>query len=360
MPEIHDNFCFEELASDFQRVVEIAAVESAKHRGHGDKVKADEAATQAMRKRMHKIRMRGTIRVGEGDLDGCDDKSMLQRGEKVGLGWHSPHNQYCYPEVDIAVDPLEGTELCAEGGANSMCVAAFTEKGGIIDAPDLYMDKLVVGPAAKGKVDINQPIGFNLEQIAKSLNRKVSSLSVMVLKRTRHQKLIEDIRKAGASVILLPHGDLTGAILCALRGSNIAATVGIGGGPEGFLAAAAMKILGGEIQGRFQTREMLEDPEDQEVIPDNVVEQLHSLGIKNPTGVLNVDDMVTGDKVVFAYAAVTDSGLLNGVHVFDSDDPTSHGHVVESKLMMKLGNETFVRESKNTCVINMPEHIFSV
>lgn len=353
-------FPFEELASDFQRVVEIAATASADHAGRGDKIPADKASTQAMRTRLNKIRMRGSICVGEGELDECDEASMLPRGEKVGLGWHSDYEGFPYPEVDIAVDPLEGTQLCADGAPNAICVAAFTERGGIIQAPDLYMDKLVVGPAGRGVVDLGAPPRENLRAIARNLGRNINTLSVMVLDRPRNNRLIQEIRETGAKVELLHHGDLTAAIVCALKGTNVAAAMGIGGGPEGFLAAAAMKILGGEIQGRFLTKEMLEHEEDRLVIPSNVAEQLQALGIKNPTGVLSTEDMVPGEKVVFCFAAVTGNSRLNmdGVHDFDSLE-NSRGSRVSSALMMRMGGEKIIRWSTNEEVVNMPDHVFT-
>lgn len=355
------NIQFEELAPQFQRAVEVAAEASADWAGRGDKNAADEAATQAMRSCLNKIRMRGIIRVGEGELDGCDEKSMLPRGEKVGLGWHEDYIQYPYPEVDIAVDPLEGTELCAKKQPNAMCVAAFSERSGIIDAPDIYMDKIVVGPAGRGVIDICAPIADNLNAIANNLGRSIKTLTVIVLDRPRHEGIVQEIYDAGAKVEFIEHGDLTAALACAVKRTNVAATIGIGGGPEGFLAAAAMKILGGEIQGRFLTKEMMTHPDDREVLPDNITERLQALGIKDPTGVLRMDDMVPGDKVVFTFAPVTANVhlKLDGVHDFDPQTEESRGSRVSSAMMMKVNGKRIVRWSGNEDVFEMPQHVFT-
>lgn len=352
--------CFEELAPHFQRSVELAAVAAASAGGRGDKDLADAAATSELRRRLNKTRMRGVIRVGEGELDGCDDKTMLRRGEQVGLGWGESYTTAPFPEVDIATDPLEGTILCADGVNGAICVAAFAERGGIIDAPDIYMDKIVVGKAGRGRVDLNAPIEDNLKAVADGLGRKVSSLSVMVLDRPRHEELMKRIYKTGARVLKIPHGDLTAGIVCAMGKTNIAMAVGIGGGPEGFLVAAAQHVLGGEIQGRLLTKEMMTDPGDRAVMPDNVIETLQSLGIHNPTGVLRTEDMIPAKKIVFTFAAVTDSRLADGVHIFDPENEESSGHREVSYMWMANGNERVMRKSIVTEVTNWPDFVFEV
>jgi len=344
---------FEELASDFQRAVEVAAIAAAHTRGRGDKMRSDVAATQAMRQRLNKIRMRGIVRVGEGELDGCDVNSMLPRGEKIGLGWHDKDGEF-YPQVDAAFDPLEGTNLCARNEDNAICVAAFTESGGMVQAPDIYMDKIAVGKAAAGKIDIEAPVRYNLEQIANSLNTEIDQLTIIVLDRPRHQKLIAELRSANVDVMLIRDGDLSAGLICAIGGSGVAAAWGVGGGPEGVLLAAGMKILGGEIQGRFLTKEMLEHPEDRDIIPDNVAEQLRECGIKNPTGVLHTDDLVSDKKVVFTLAAVTDNRLLQGVR-FARDGV---GQRVQSAMMMANNGERAVRWSDTMEVVDNPNFVF--
>lgn len=349
---------FEDLAPHFQRSVELAAVAAADAGGRGDKDLADQAATSEMRRRFHRTPMRGVIRVGEGELDGCDEKTMLRRGERVGLGWQDGHESDEFPEIDIATDPLEGTQLCADGAPNAICVAAFSERGGIIDAPDIYMDKIVVGPAARGKINIDAPIEDNLKIIADSLGRKVSSLSVMVLDRPRHEDLMKRIHNYGARVVKIPGGDLTAAITCCFKKTNIAAAVGIGGGPEGFLAAAAMRVLGGEIQGRFMTKEMMTDSDDRKVMPDGVAEKLMNLGINDPTGVLKTTDMVPGEKVAFSFALVTEGRLTDGVHDFDPIPEDQSGHQVNSYLMIVQNGERIVRTGSTIEVCNWPDFVF--
>ena len=234
-----------ELALEFVRVVEDAAIASAHTMGFGDRHKADQVATEAMRGTMDKVPMRGTIVIGEGERD---EAPMLYIGEQVGAGWHDGAQ---FPQVDIAVDPLEGTNLCATGSPGAITVLAAAEKGGLLNAPDCYMEKLVVGPSCKGVVDLDAPPAANLKAIARRLNRDVSDLVVVVLDRPRHQKLIDDIRKAGARIHLISDGDLSAGIAAAVIGTGVHAVMGIGGAPEGVITAAAMRCLNGEILARL-------------------------------------------------------------------------------------------------------------
>src|ERR1044072_4740083 len=224
----------QELGLDFLRVVEAAAIACAHTMGQGDRKYSDHVAVEAMRKIMDTVPMRGEIVIGEGERD---EAPMLYIGEKVGLG-HKDGK--AYPEVDIAVDPLEGTNLCATGSANAIAVMACSEKGGLLHAPDLYMQKLIVGPAAKGCVDIDAPVKDNLKAIARKLDRDIDDLVVIVLDRPRHQKLIADIRAAGARIKLITDGDLSAGISAAVARSRVHAVMGTGGAPEGVLTAAAM------------------------------------------------------------------------------------------------------------------------
>ncbi len=345
---------FDELIPRIQETVELAAVAAARTRGRLNKDESDKAATQKLRVHLNNIRMRGIVRVGEGELDGCTSETMLPRGEKVGLGWKPEYAALEYPEIDIATDPLEGTELCAEGAPNSITTLAISERGGIIDAPDIYMDKLVVGPAARGKVSIEAPVEDNLKAIANALNRDVDELTIMVLKRPRHDDLVSRIQAAGAQVAYIPHGDLTAGILCSLRRTGIHAAMGIGGSPEGFLTAVAQTALGGEIQGRFLTKEMMTHPEDKNVMPDDVMERLLNLGINDPTGVLHISDLVPGKRAVFAFAAVTDSTLMDGVRVISRD-----GFKVSSGVFASGDGKRSVRWSEVAEVINQPDFAFS-
>src|SRR6516225_222369 len=234
----------EQLSLVFLRVVENAAVAAARTMGFGDRHKADEVAVEAMRKTMDSVEMDGTIVIGEGERD---EAPMLFIGEKVGLATHAP--KALFPQVDIAVDPLEGTNLCATGAANAIAVLAASERGGLLHAPDLYMEKLVVGPSSKDAVSLDAPVQENLKAIARCLGRSVEDLVVIVLDRTRHEKLINDIRATGARIRLIGDGDLSAGITAAVAGSGVHAVMGTGGAPEGVLTAAALRCLNGEILG---------------------------------------------------------------------------------------------------------------
>src|SRR5437764_10185530 len=225
------------------RITEAAAIASAHWIGHGDNRRADQAAVEAMRKAMDEVAFNGTVVIGEGERD---EAPMLFIGEKVGRGEG--------PDVDIAVDPLEGTNLVAKGRANAIAVMAISEPGGLLHAPDTYMDKLVVGPPARGKVDLDRPVTENLQIIAQSLNRDVNDLTVVILDRPRHAKLINDVRVAGARIKLIEDGDLMASLSVAIAGTRVHAVMGTGGAPEGVLAAAALRCLGAEILGRLRFR----------------------------------------------------------------------------------------------------------
>src|SRR5947207_10466618 len=244
----------EQLSLDFLRVVENAAIAAARTMGFGDRHHADEVAVEAMRKTMDWVEMDGTIVVGEGERD---EAPMLYIGEKVGLATHAP--KALFPQVDIAVDPLEGTNLCATGAANSIAVLAASEAGGLLNAPDCYMEKIIVGPSSKGVVDLDAPVKDNLKRIARRMDREIEDLVVIVLDRPRHQQLIEDIRATGARIRLIGDGDLSAGIAAAVVGSGVHAVMGIGGAPEGVITAAAMRCLNGEIFGRL----MVTTPEHQ-------------------------------------------------------------------------------------------------
>jgi fructose-1,6-bisphosphatase class II len=229
----------DDLSLEFVRVVERAAIAAARTMGQGDRKYADQVAVEAMRQEMETLDIEGVIVIGEGERD---EAPMLYIGEKVGKGG---------TPVDIAVDPLEGTNLCATGAPNAIAVLAASEKGGLLNAPDIYMEKLVVGPSSKGKVDINAPVEANLKAIAQALERDVHDLVVIVLDRPRHEKLIADIRKVGARIRLIGDGDLSAGITASLVGTGVHAVMGTGGAPEGVITAAAMRCLNGEIQAKL-------------------------------------------------------------------------------------------------------------
>src|SRR5512143_2872088 len=232
----------QQLLREFLAVVEDAAVACARTMGQGDRKHSDAVAVEAMRKAMEGLSMRGTVVIGEGERD---EAPMLYIGEKVGA-WRDGD-----PEVDIAVDPLEGTNLCATGSANAIAVLAASNKGGLLHAPDCYMQKIIVGPAAKGAVHLDATVAENLKTIAGRLDREVKDLVVIVLDRTRHENLIEDIRRAGARIKLITDGDLSAGITAAVRRTNVHAVMGTGGAPEGVLTAAALRCLNGYMQGRL-------------------------------------------------------------------------------------------------------------
>jgi fructose-1,6-bisphosphatase, class II len=295
-----------ELALEFVRVVEEAAIASAHTMGQGDRKRADHVAVEAMRRTMDTVPMRGTIVIGEGERD---EAPMLYIGEKVGA---KSTDGIQFPEVDIAVDPLEGTNLCATGSPNAITVLAASEKGGLLNAPDLYMEKLVVGPSCKGAVDLDAPVKTNLQAIAKRLDRDVRDLVVMVLERERHEKLIAEIRAAGARIKLITDGDLSAGIAAAVIGAGVHAVMGTGGAPEGVITAAAMRCLNGEIQARL--------------VPTNVPgqeERLKKMGITDLKKIYRTEDLAPGKHIIFAATGVTDGALLKGVRFFGEGTRTS-------------------------------------
>jgi fructose-1,6-bisphosphatase class II len=288
-----------DLSLEFLRVVEQAAIACAHTMGQGDRHKSDQVAVEAMREVMDTVPIDGTIVIGEGERD---EAPMLYIGEKVGLGGQGGNGHY--PGIDIAVDPLEGTNLCATGASNALAVLAASEHGGLLHAPDIYMEKLVVGPSSRGRVDINASVEQNLKAIAGALDRNVNDLVVIVLDRPRHERLIADIRKAGARIKLIGDGDLSAGITAAVVGSGVHAVMGTGGAPEGVLTAAAMRCLNGEIQAKL----VLNKPADRE--------RLKKMGIDILDRVYKTEDLAPGKNVIFAACGVTDGSLLKGVRYF--------------------------------------------
>src|SRR6059058_2869660 len=303
-----------ELALDFLRVTEAAAIESAKTMGQGDRKHSDHVAVEAMREVMDTVPMRGRIVIGEGERD---EAPMLYIGEEVGGSGASEELRTTFPEVDIAVDPLEGTNLCALGANNAIAVLAASERGGLLYAPDIYMDKIVVGPSCRGAVDIDAPVEENLKNIARRLGRDVDDLTVICLERGRHKKLIDDVRAAGARIRLISDGDLSAGISAAVAGTNIHALMGIGGAPEGVLTAAAMKCLNGEIQARLVFDHERLGVDKAKVPPaDEVLARLREMGIRDPNKIYDTDDLAPGKKIIFVATGVTDGSLLKGVRFF--------------------------------------------
>jgi fructose-1,6-bisphosphatase II len=284
------------LALEMVRVTEAAALASARFMGRGEKDEADRAAVEAMRRTMDEIEFAGTIVIGEGERD---QAPMLFIGEEVGR-----HDEDDIPQIDIAVDPLEGTNLVAHGQGNAITVLAASEKGGLTHAPDTYLDKLCVGPVVAGKVDIRESPTDNLHRIAEALGRKVIDITVVILDRPRHEALIAEVKQAGARIKLISDGDLSAAISCAVSGTGVHAVMGIGGAPEGVLTAAALKCLGGEIQARFRYR----SPEEHA--------RGEAMGHGDESRVYSTEDLASGEQLVFAATGVTDGDLLNGVRYF--------------------------------------------
>ncbi len=297
-----------DLSLDFLRVVEQAAIACAHTMGQGDRHKSDQAAGEAMRQEMDALPIDGTIVIGEGERD---EAPMLYIGEKVGMKASGQSNGRPLPEVDIAVDPLEGTNLCAFGSPNAIAVLAAADKGGLLHAPDLYMEKLVVGPSSKHAVYLDAPVEDNLRAIAKCLDRKMEDLVVVVLERPRHDTLIADIRATGARIRLIGDGDLSAGISAALSGSGVHAVMGIGGAPEGVLTAAAMRCLNGEILARLVVR----TPEDEE--------RCRAMGIKDLKKVYRARDLAPSDNIIFAATGVTDGSFMKGVRFFGDGTRTT-------------------------------------
>lgn len=302
-----ETFMDSDLSLDFLRVVEQAAIACAHTMGEGDRHKSDQVAVEAMRREMDSVPIDGTIVIGEGERD---QAPMLFIGEKVGLA-HREGDGHAYPQVDIAVDPLEGTNLCATGAPNALAVLAASEAGGLLHAPDLYMEKLVVGPSSRDVIDLDAPVRFNLRAIAQALSRRVEDLVVIVLDRPRHERLIEEIRSAGARIRLIGDGDLSAGIAAAVVGSGAHAVMGIGGAPEGVLTAAAMRCLNGEIFARL----VIDTPEHEE--------RCRLMGIRDFKKVYRSRDLASGERIIFAAAGVTDGTLMRGVRFFGEGTRTT-------------------------------------
>lgn len=282
-----------ELTMEFARVTEAASIAAARWMGRGDKDAADDAAVTAMRAVFNTVQIDGTVVIGEGEMD---EAPMLYIGEKVGSG--------ADPKVDIAVDPVEGTNNVSRGLNNAIAVLAACETGGLLHAPDMYMDKIAVGPEAKGKIHLDAPVRDNLRAIAAANEKALEDLTVVILNRPRHEKIIREVRSAGCRIQLIQDGDVAPAVAAAMAGTGVDVLLGIGGAPEGVVAAAALKCLGGEMQGRLW-------PED-----DEDVERAKKLGIGDISRLLTMDDLVKADDVVFAATGITDGDLVQGVRFF--------------------------------------------
>ena len=298
-----------DLSAAFLQVVEQAAIACAQTMGQGDRHRSDLVAVEAMRQILDRVPIDGRVVIGEGERD---EAPMLYIGEPVGMAHAgSAGSSGPLPEVDIAVDPLEGTNLCATGSANAIAVLAAAERGGLLHAPDLYMEKIVVGPSSRHAVSLDASVSENLSAIAECLGRRVEDLVVIVLDRSRHERLIAEIRETGARIQLIGDGDLSAGISAAVRGSGVHAVIGTGGAPEGVLVAAAMRCLNGEILARL----VVDTPEKEE--------RCRAMGITDMKRVYRSADLASGKQVVFAATGVTDGTLMKGVRFFGEGVRTS-------------------------------------
>ncbi|HVG08322.1 MAG TPA: class II fructose-bisphosphatase [Thermoanaerobaculia bacterium] len=318
------------LEQEFIQVTEQAAIASARTMGRGDRRHSDQVAVEAMRKEMDSLPMDGRIVIGEGERDKAP---LLYTGEEVG----KLRGQNGATAVDIAVDPLEGTNLCATGAPDAIAVLAASERGGLLYAPDVYMDKIVVGPTCRGTVHIDAPVAENLRNIAGAFGRQVKDLTIVVLDRDRHQQLVEDIRQAGARIRLIGDGDLSAGISAAVRGTGVHAVMGIGGAPEGVITAAAMRCLGGEIQARLKATN------------EEQAARLKELGFEDMNKIYKTEDLAPGEEILFSASGVTDGELLRGVRFFGGGSRTTTLFMSLSRKIIRFV-DTIHREQVTTPV----------
>ena len=311
------------LSLEFARVVEAAALRSGRLLGRGQKDEADGLAVDAMRQAFDSVRISGTVVIGEGEID---EAPMLYIGEHVGAGG---------PEVDIAVEPIEGTNLIAKGQNGAIAVMAIAEKGGLLHAPDMYMEKICVGPRGAGAIDITKSLTENIQNVAAKMGRKVDEINLVMLDRERHYGLMKEARDLGARIMLISDGDVNPAMECCIEGSGVHMVVGTGGAPEGVLAAAALKCAGGDMQARLK-------PGNEEEI-----RRCHEMGVKDVNQVLTLDDLVRTDDVIFAATAITRGNLLNPIQYFPGGART-HTIVMRSKTGTVRFLDTIHRDEKLT------------
>jgi fructose-1,6-bisphosphatase II len=299
------------LALEVVRITEAAALASARLMGRGDRKLADHVAVEAMRRAFDAMDIRGTVVIGEGERD---EAPMLYIGETVGAGWKTGEGS---PKVDIAVDPLEGTNLCATGEPDAISVIAIADDGQFLNAPDTYMQKIAVGPEARNVIDLRESATWNLERIAKAKGKKVEDCTAVILDRDRHSDLIAEVRQAGARIRLIGDGDVSGAVMTANPESGIDVLFGTGGAPEGVIAAAALKCVGGGFQGRLRFRSEEERA------------RAKKMGVPPEETIYQLDELAKGD-VMFAATGVTKGYLLDGVRFF-GDRATTESIVMRSK-----------------------------
>ncbi|MEE6032278.1 class II fructose-bisphosphatase [Avibacterium paragallinarum] len=312
------------LAIEFSRVTEAAALAGFAWLGRGDKNAADDAAVQAMRLMLNQIEMRGEVVIGEGEID---EAPMFYIGEKIGTG--------AGEEVSIAVDPIEGTRMTAMGQPNALSVLAAGGKDTFLRAPDMYMEKLVVGPEAKGMIDLNLPLEQNLRRVASKMGKLLSQLTVITLDKPRHAEVIKKMQQLGVKVLAIPDGDVAASILCCLPDGGADMLYGIGGAPEGVVAAAAIRALGGEMQARLIPRHQVKgsSPENQSIAADEI-RRCQEMGIE-VNQVLKLEDLVRDDNLVFSATGITNGDLLKGIH--------RHGNLATTETLLIRGRSRTIR-----------------
>ena len=311
-----------DLALGLVRVTEIAALGSARWMGRGDKNAADQAAVDGMRKMFDTLNIDGVVVIGEGELD---EAPMLYIGEKLGKRGHEDI------QVDIAVDPLDGTNSVAKGLPNAISVIAIAERSCLLHAPDMYMEKIAVGPKARGVIDINASIEDNIRNIARALKKDIKEVTVTMLDRERHEELVKEIRRIGCRIKLFKDGDVAAAIATCFDKTGVDVLMGIGGAPEGVIAAAALKCMGGEFQGKLYP------------MNDEERQRCKDMGISNIDKVLKLEDLVKGDDVFFAATGISDGELLKGVLFMENNTAMTHSVVMRSK----TGTIRFVEATHN-------------
>lgn len=318
-----------ELALEFARVTEAAALAAHKWVGRGDKEAADQAAVDAMRTVLNQIEIDGEIVIGEGEID---EAPMLYIGEKVG----KTEDICCgLEEVDIAVDPVEGTRMTAQGQANAIAVLAVGNKGSFLKAPDMYMEKLIVGPGAKGVIDLELSLVENIENVSKALNKPVSELTVAILDKPRHKEVIADLQKMGVKVFAMPDGDVAASILCAIVDSDVDILYGVGGAPEGVISAAAMRALGGDMNARLKLRSEVKGITlENDKISNYERTRCEKMGI-DLTKVLRLDDLAKDDEVIFSATGITKGDLLEGAK--------RQGNIVRTQTLLIRGKTKTIR-----------------
>lgn len=325
-----------ELALEFARVTEAAALAAQKWVGRGDKNLADGAAVEAMRNVLNRIKIDGEIVIGEGEID---EAPMLYIGEKLGLKYN-PETAEEYKDkelyaVDIAVDPIEGTRMTAQGQPNAIAVLAAAKQGSLLKAPDMYMEKLVVGPEAKGAIDLDKSLEDNIRSVAKALNKDVKDMMIVVLDKPRHKKAMGQIRELGAKLYALPDGDVAGSILTSIVDSDVDMLYGIGGAPEGVISAAIIKVLGGDMQGRLLLRSDVKGSDDKnDKISADEKRRCDEAGVEVGKKLL-LDELVRTDEIIFSATGITSGDLLEGVK--------RKGNIARTQTLVVRGSSKTVR-----------------